>query len=309
MYMRTRVSKLKEQDVDDAYKKLCQSRKKFHEILRNLSDLSDEIDDCDRDADLYRSQLYTRLYESTGDKARLEDGYSEIRRHKSNLREQYDRAHERLDSVKANLDKHRQEYKELNNTFEDEQQDTRIAAASKKLQDEERERRRGSEAKEDGHRPSFHYAAEATYDRSRPRRPDPSRRSSRTHDQHQRPPSQGSQHPPRSRDGPIRPPLQKRMPTEQTITSWRRYVDDCFKDYAAIKEFPHPPVFGKHDDFASWEKDLKALFRNLDGIDMKKESYRWHPDKFSPCESSKKEKFQEYASAVFVVLNAMAKEK
>lgn len=99
------------------------------------------------------------------------------------------------------------------------------------------------------------------------------------------------------------------MPTELTITSWRRYVDDCFKDYSSIKEFPHPPIMGRHDDPASWEKDLKALFRQLGEIDLKKESYRWHPDKFSPCEEGKKEKFQVYAREVFVVLNAMAKEK
>lgn len=99
------------------------------------------------------------------------------------------------------------------------------------------------------------------------------------------------------------------MPSEETITSWRRYVSDCFTDYSKIVEFPHPPVPGRRDDPKSWEKGVRRLFRSLDGINLRKESFRWHPDKFSPCDNSKREIFQKYAKDVYVILNAMVQEE
>lgn len=99
------------------------------------------------------------------------------------------------------------------------------------------------------------------------------------------------------------------MPTPQTVASWRRYVDDCFKNCAGIKEFPHPPIPGRRDDPTTWTENLKALFSGIQGLDLKNEFFKWHPDKFSPCDASKKEQFQGYAREVFVVLTAMVQER
>ncbi|KAK4493744.1 hypothetical protein PRZ48_014929 [Zasmidium cellare] len=231
MSSRTKTSKVREQDVDAAFEKATKSLDKYYKALGELNDLRDQIEECEDDMEEYQRRLHYRKYSTTQEKFRLEDKFNLARRHKEYLKEQHDRAHGRLGSAKDTLDRHREQYRELDEMFEY-QEDKRMARAFRKLEEEERERRR-----------------------------------------------------------------------------WRRYVDDCFANYSQIKEFPHPPIHGRDVDHAAWEKDLKTLFRSLEGVDLKKESFRWHPDRFSACEEGKREMWKGFAGEVFVVISGMVKEK
>lgn len=106
--------------------------------------------------------------------------------------------------------------------------------------------------------------------------------------------------------GQTRPGPASDRPSQHTVDGWRRYVDTCFANYAAIDKFPHLPV--KKHDKVIWEKEVAALFRSMPGLNLKKERLRWHPDRFSACTPVKVQEYKRLAQEVFVVLDQMYSE-
>lgn len=114
-------------------------------------------------------------------------------------------------------------------------------------------------------------------------------------------------------------PQPTRLPSQQTVDSWWKYTNDCFKDYTKITQFPMPPALscGKLDcdaasatrPLAACECNIRASFGMVRNLNVKRERLRWHPDKFTACPANLRESFQKMASEVFIVLDKMHKEE
>lgn len=88
--------------------------------------------------------------------------------------------------------------------------------------------------------------------------------------------------------------------------AWRALTEGCFKNYAAMDKFPLPPTIScnvhRRDPCSC---SIKAAFETLPNLNLKKERFKWHPDKFSACKPENKDGFQKEAQKIFVVLEAM----
>lgn len=113
-------------------------------------------------------------------------------------------------------------------------------------------------------------------------------------------------------------PQPTRLPSQQTIDSWWKYVNHCFEDYSKITQFPIPPALscGRPDcdatsssrPIAACECNIRASFGMVPSLNIKRERLRWHPDKFTACPANLREGFQKMASEIFIVLDKMHKE-
>lgn len=100
---------------------------------------------------------------------------------------------------------------------------------------------------------------------------------------------------------------------QQTVKEWRATTEMLLVDYSTMQTFPQPPVrrcvnatcVNVARNLSACSHSVEAAFRELPGLDVKKERLRWHPDRFSSCPEENREAFQKMAQEVFVVLDEM----
>lgn len=105
--------------------------------------------------------------------------------------------------------------------------------------------------------------------------------------------------------------------THAACNAWKTRADAVLINFAELKFFPKPPVSGtcdKHSCVAGKETraleacpcDIQAVFEMLKStVSLKDERRKWHPDRFSACQEDKREKFQEVAKEIFILVDAM----
>lgn len=110
---------------------------------------------------------------------------------------------------------------------------------------------------------------------------------------------------------------QTRQAQQRQIEAWYKSTETGFERYADLRIFPVPPtLFRCQEEKCQLEPfalgvcpcNVNEVFRRYmakrPGHSVRKESFRWHPDRFSPCPEAYREVFKSMASEIFIVLGS-----